>query len=81
VRLTTLHRRNKLVTKNLTEPRTWTDSLDLVRLSMDVSFLKHVTQVAANVIYWHGTHETRHTRIFLLHICTTLFEALNLNLV
>jgi hypothetical protein len=25
---TTLHHKNKLVTKNLTEPRTWTDSLD-----------------------------------------------------
>jgi hypothetical protein len=28
VGLTTLHFKNKLVTKNLTEPRTWTDSLD-----------------------------------------------------
>jgi hypothetical protein len=28
VGLTTLHHKNKLVTKNLTEPRTWTDSLD-----------------------------------------------------
>jgi hypothetical protein len=28
VGLTTLHRKNKLVSKNLTEPRTWTDSLD-----------------------------------------------------
>jgi hypothetical protein len=27
VGLTTLHHKNKLVTKNLTEPRTWTDSL------------------------------------------------------
>jgi hypothetical protein len=26
--LTTLHHKNKLVMKNLTEPRTWTDSLD-----------------------------------------------------
>jgi hypothetical protein len=26
--LTTLHHKNKLVTKNLTEPRTWMDSLD-----------------------------------------------------
>jgi hypothetical protein len=28
VGLTTLRPKNKLVTKNLTEPRTWTDSLD-----------------------------------------------------
>jgi hypothetical protein len=28
VGLTTLHHKNKLVTKNLKEPRTWTDSLD-----------------------------------------------------
>jgi hypothetical protein len=28
VGLTTLHHKNKLVTKNLTEPRTWADSLD-----------------------------------------------------
>jgi hypothetical protein len=28
VGLTTLHHKNKLVTKNLPEPRTWTDSLD-----------------------------------------------------
>jgi hypothetical protein len=28
VGLTTLHHKNKLVTKNLTKPRTWTDSLD-----------------------------------------------------
>jgi hypothetical protein len=28
VGLTTLHHKNNLVTKNLTEPRTWTDSLD-----------------------------------------------------
>jgi hypothetical protein len=28
VGLTTLRHKNKLVTKNLTEPRTWTDSLD-----------------------------------------------------
>jgi hypothetical protein len=28
VRLTTLPHKNKLVTTNLTEPRTWTDSLD-----------------------------------------------------
>jgi hypothetical protein len=28
VGLTTLHHKNKLVTKNLTELRTWTDSLD-----------------------------------------------------
>jgi hypothetical protein len=28
VGITTLHHKNKLVTKNLTEPRTWTDSLD-----------------------------------------------------
>jgi hypothetical protein len=26
--LTALHHKSKLVTKNLTEPRTWTDSLD-----------------------------------------------------
>jgi hypothetical protein len=31
VGLTTLHHKNKLVTKNLTEPRTWTDSLDTRR--------------------------------------------------
>jgi hypothetical protein len=28
VGLTTLHHKNKLVTQILTEPRTWTDSLD-----------------------------------------------------
>jgi hypothetical protein len=28
VGLTTLHHKIKLVTRNLTEPRTWTDSLD-----------------------------------------------------
>jgi hypothetical protein len=28
VGLQPLHHKNKLVTKNLTEPRTWTDSLD-----------------------------------------------------
>jgi hypothetical protein len=28
VGLTTLHHKNKLVMKNLTEPRAWTDSLD-----------------------------------------------------
>jgi hypothetical protein len=28
VGLTTLHRKNKLVTKTTKEPRTWTDSLD-----------------------------------------------------
>jgi hypothetical protein len=28
MRLTTLHHKNKFVTKNETEPRTWTDSLD-----------------------------------------------------
>jgi hypothetical protein len=40
VRLTTLHHKNKLVAKNLTEPRTWTDSLDkrpkLCNMDMDL---------------------------------------------
>jgi hypothetical protein len=33
VGLTTLHYKNKRVTKNLTEPRTWTDSLDTISIS------------------------------------------------
>jgi hypothetical protein len=38
--LTTLHRKNKFVTKNQTEPRTWTDSLDkrTRRRNMDMRF-------------------------------------------
>jgi hypothetical protein len=40
VGLTTLYHKNKLVTKNLTEPRTWTDSLDKrpKRRNMDMRF-------------------------------------------
>jgi hypothetical protein len=34
VGLTTLHHENKLVTKNLTEPRTWTDSLGFQMTSL-----------------------------------------------
>jgi hypothetical protein len=39
-RATNLHHKNKLVTKNLTEPRTWTDSLDkrLKQRNMDMRF-------------------------------------------
>jgi hypothetical protein len=40
VGLTTLHHKNKLVTKNQTEPRTWTDSLDKrpMRRNTDMRF-------------------------------------------